>query len=268
MSEELFELELVGGAIAERYREMRPEVQAMPWGTLADALGAYTPASLEAARRLWTAAAFQEHRTGAACAATLLSLVQARAPLDLIAVATRFPLDEMVHVELCARVAAELGGATPLSYEPDEMLGRFGAHDEPLMRAAHQVVAFFCVGEALSIPLLHGTWKAAAHPLTRAVLERIVRDEADHGQFGWAFLDWAMPHLSAADLAALGQTADLAIAGVRANWATLRARPPAPEAHSADLGWMQTEAYLALAQRSLARQVVAPLRARGIACTD
>ena len=32
----------------------------------------------------WTGAAFQEHRTGAACAETLRCLIEARAPLDLV----------------------------------------------------------------------------------------------------------------------------------------------------------------------------------------
>ena len=34
LSTELFELELLGGAMERRYRKARPEVEAMPWGTL------------------------------------------------------------------------------------------------------------------------------------------------------------------------------------------------------------------------------------------
>jgi hypothetical protein len=261
--EELFELELVGGAIERRYRTMRPEVEAMPWGTLRTE--GVRAELVDAARKSWTGAAFQEHRTGAACAATLQSLIEARAPLDLIAVASRFPLDEMVHVELCSRLAMEFGGAVELVYEPDKMVAAIGKGEEPLMRAAHQVVAFFCVGEALSIPLLHGTWKACTAPLTRAVLKRIVQDEAEHGTFGWAFLDWVQPHLSADDRDRLRATAELAILGVKHNWAAIRARPPASEDQAHDLGWMQTDAYLALAGQSLQTHVIEPLAARGIA---
>ncbi len=262
MTEELFELELVGGSIEQRYRKMRPEVEAMPWGTLAP--GASPPHARAAPPTAWTSAAFQEHRTGAACAATLRSLIEARAPLDLVALAARFPLDEMVHVELCSRVAMELGGGVSLVYRPDELVADVGAMDPPLARAAHQVVCFFCVGEALSIPLLQGTWRASTHPLTRAVLKRIVLDEADHGTFGWACLDWLLPHLEPGDLQALSHTAARAIAGVEANWAAIRARPAAADDHAGDLGWMQTDAYLRLAQRSLRRVVIEPLRARGI----
>jgi hypothetical protein len=262
VTEELFELELVGGAIERRYRAMRPEVEAMPWGTIRP--DDHPPELVEAARVAWTGAAFQEHRTGAACAATLQSLIEARAPLDLIAVATHFPLDEMVHVELCSRLAMEFGGAVQYVYRPDEMVAKIGAGEEPLLRASHQVVAFFCVGEALSIPLLHGTWKACTHPLTRAILKRIVQDEAEHGTFGWTYLDWALQHLSDADREALAHTAALAIEGVKLNWAAIRARPEADERQSHDLGWMQTDNYLALAETSLRTHVVEPLRARHI----
>lgn len=263
---ELFELELVGGAIERRYREMRPEVQAMPWGGLSEAVaaGGIDDAAIVAARRAWTNAAFQEFRTGAACAATLRAMIEARAPLDLIGLASRFPLDEVVHVELCARLAGELGGAVELAYDPEALIGDVGAGAEPLLRASHLVVAFFCVGEALSIPLLHGTWKAAKLPLVQAVLRRIVMDEADHGTFGWAWMDWANPHLTDDDRAALGATADHFIAGVRETWDRLRSQQRAPVDQAHALGWLGTDDYLALAARSLERQVVAPLRARGV----
>lgn len=263
---DVFELELVGGRVEQSYRSMRPEVEAMPWGTLDPAQ--YPPDLLAAAQHSWTGAAFQEFRTGAACAATLRSLIEARAPIDLIALASRFPLDEMVHVELCSRIAMELGGAPPLHYDPEGMVAGFGEGEEPLLKAAHQVVAFFCVGEALSIPLLHGTWKACSHPLTRAVLKRIVQDEADHGTFGWAFLDWALPHLEEPEREALAHTADRAIAGVLQNWAAIRERPTADADLVHDLGWMQTDAYLELAERSLRRFVLEPLWERGIPVTD
>ena len=262
MSVERFELELLGGGWETRYRRMRPEVEAMPWGTL-DPREHPEPLVL-AARKSWTGAAFQEHRTGAACAETLRCLVECRAPLDLVAVASRFPLDEMVHVELCARMAMELGGGTEILHDPSEMVLRANPDLPPLLRAAELVVFNFCVGEALSIPMLHGTWRAAVHPLPRAILGRIVRDEAAHGIFGWAFLDWAEDRLGAAERAHLAATADLAIGGIHSLWADIESRPRGEDSTVHALGWMQTEAYLALARRSMRTKVLEPLRARGI----
>lgn len=178
-----FELELYGRSIERRYRKMRPEVETMPWESF-DAEGIGAAARL-AAQTAWTHAAFQEFRTGAACSIALTALIEAQAPLDLIALASRFPLDEVVHVELCARMAALLGGATPIRYVPDQLIHKPPEDWSPTGRAAHIVVRLFCVGEAVSIPLLRHIWHAATHPLPKAILARIVRDEAAHGTFGF-----------------------------------------------------------------------------------
>jgi hypothetical protein len=262
---EVFELEMLGGAFERRYRRMRPEVAEMPWGTLDPSR--YPPEVILAARRAWTGAAFQEHRTGVACTATLRALIEVRAPLDLIALASRFPLDEMVHVELCARMAMELGGGTEIIHEPDGLVVDADPRFPPLVRAAELVTRFFCVGEALSIPMLRGTWHAAAHPLAKAVLGRIVKDEAAHGTFGFTFLDWALPHIEddAAAMEHLARQADRAIDAVTRQWDDLRTRPKAPSLEANPLGWMQTDEYLDLAQRSLESKVREPLLERGYA---
>jgi hypothetical protein len=259
---ELFELELLGGATERRYRRMRPEVEGMPWGTLD--LSGVDQGALITARQAWTGAAYQEHRTGVACALTLRALIEARAPLDLIALASRFPLDEMVHVELCARMAMELGGGTEIIHDPKAMVLDLDPDARPLMQAAEGAVRFFCVGEAISIPLLRATWHVARHPLPRAVMGRIVKDEAAHGTFGFTFLDWALPQLSADDRVRLGASADLAIDFLKIQWEETRKNRRQPTHDGDILGWMRTDDYLALAERSLRRLVIAPLLARGI----
>jgi hypothetical protein len=259
---ERFELELLGGVFERRYRKQRPEVDAMPWGTLRPER--LDEQQLLAARKAWTAAAFQEHRTAVACCATLRALVEARAPLDLVALASRFPLDELVHVELCARMAMELGGGTEILYDPLAVVTEASPEHSPLLRASELIVRFFCVGEALSIPLLRGTWRAARHPLPRAVLGCIVRDEAAHGTFGFTFLDWALPQLSEDERALLGPAADQAIAAARKLWADIRSRPQRVVVDGDALAFMETDAYLALAARAMDEKVLRPLRARGL----
>jgi hypothetical protein len=255
---------MLGEGIEKRYRKIRPEVEAMPWGTLD--VRAIPEKALVLARKQWTGAAFQEHRTGIACAATLRALLECRAPIDLIAMAARFPIDELVHVELCARMAMELGGGTEIVHDPDEMIVDAPEDLHPLLRASELVVRFFCVGEALSIPLLRGTWHAARHPLPRAVLGRIVKDEAAHGTFGFTFLDWATGSLSDEDRAYLGKQADRTIRAVHKQWDNIKKTRTGiyDEAVGDALAWMQSDAYLALAARALEEKVRRPLLARGI----
>jgi hypothetical protein len=258
----LFELELLGGAWERRYRSARPEVEAMPWETLDPR--DYGDDVLAAARTAWTSAAFQEHRTAAACASTLRALVEACAPLDLIAAFSRFPLDEIVHVELCARVAMALGGGSELRYADSALCADGDPGLPPLLRAAELVARNFCVGEALSIPLLHGAWMRATHPLTHAVLGRIVRDEAAHGVVGWSFLDWALPQLDGDGVAFVRHTAEAAIGEIRRLWENLARGPRSPVSDGHALGWLGSDSYLAIAGRSLRTRVVDPFAARGI----
>ena len=125
------------------------------------------------------------------------------------------------------------------------------------------MVRNFCVGEALSIPVLRGSWHAARHPLVRAVLGRIVKDEAAHGQLGWLFLDWAEPSLNEQARAHLSRVARETIQATEERWKLIAPRPESsPDTHA--LGWMESASYLELAHRSLLTHVLAPLRARGI----
>ena len=257
---ELFELAILGGSIERRYRAMRPDVEAMPWGTLDPRL--YTKPLVDAARRSWTLAAYQEHRTGAACAASLEALIKARAPVDLIAVATRFPLDELAHVEMCARLAMELGGGATLYHDPG-LVTHPDAALPPLLYAAELVVRVFCVGEAISIPLLRGTARASTHPLVRQVMNRIVKDEAAHGRFGWLFLDWAEALFSEEEKRFLGDVAKDEIGKLERAWDAMQPQPEcADDVHA--LGWMESQAYLDLARKTIETDVKAPLTARGI----
>lgn len=256
-----FELHLSGGGVEALYRRMRPEVERMPWGSLRPS--EHHPKVIAAARRTWTLAAFQEHRTGAACAETLGALIAARAPLDLVAIATRFPLDEMVHVELCARLAAELGGAVRVEHDPDALVRRPDPRLSPTMRAAELVVRNFCVGEAVSIPILRASWKAAEEPLVHAVLGRIVKDEAAHGRFGWRYLDWVLDSLGADERRHLSEAAADEVRLLEQNWAR-NLKADSTRALPGSLGWMEPATYLAVAQQALADAVHAPLRERGL----
>jgi hypothetical protein len=192
----------------------------------------------------------------------LEAMLLARAPLDLIGMAGGYVADEMHHVELCARVAMELGGAPPV---PTDFagLGAAASPGTPLRRAAELMVRLCCVGEAFSVPMLAGTMAASTHPLTREVLAAILRDEAHHGQLGWLFLDWVTPHLddeARAHLAAVAMSALVAFAPL---WRSVTAEARDDGAVRA-LGWMPAATYVATARQAVTDDVLAPLARRGI----
>jgi hypothetical protein len=114
--------------------------------------------------------------------------------------------------------------------------------------------------------VLRGTWHAARHPLPRAVPRRIVPDEAAHGAFGFAFLDWALPRLAPPEIARLGAAADLAIGALQRLWRRLpKSRNAAYTESVGDaLARMRSDAHPALAACSIEECVREPLLVRGI----
>jgi hypothetical protein len=250
----LFELEAVGGPWGKRLARRRAGLHALPWS---EAAGDASPEALAAGRWVWTQSAFSEYASAAAFAEIASSLLAAGAPIDLVAAAGDFVVDEVIHAELSARVAMSLGGAVRLEVD----LGRLVRPPDspvPLVRAAELLVRTSCVGEVLTLPILKTARARAGSPLIEAVITRIARDESSHAQLGPWFLDWAGDRLSVADRAYLGRVAG---AAVRAFVPIFSDRCAAP---SATLGVLDCDSYDVAFADAVRRRVVAPLRDRGI----
>ena len=269
MATALFEPELASASATRAARNALGDwTRAYPWESLR--AEDYPPELIEAARLGWTENAFNEWCTAAAMGQLVSVLAAAGAPLDLLALASGFAAEEVVHVELCVRVADQLGGGVAIAYDPDQLQFPLGAELTPLQRANEVVVRLCCVGEEFSLPMLAGSMRAAAHPVTRGVLERIVRGEALHGRLGWLYLDWVAPTLSADERARLGACARDAVDHLRPVWERLRTRPtrplsPAERAAHHAMGWMDLDAYVALADRTIEEDVFGRLRRYQIA---
>jgi hypothetical protein len=258
----------------ERFRPiLSPEPPAgYPWDALDPAR--YPAALVRAARASWTENAFNEYCTFIAMGQLLAALGEAQAPLDLWRMASRFPEEEILHVELCARVADALGGVSARAFDPDAIALRLDPSLTPKQRAAEIVVRLCCVGEAYSLPMLAGAKKTAASPLTRAVLTTIVADEALHGRLGFLFLEWIAPDLGPAERDRLGRAASETLATYAPLWQRLTSRVENGMTsegyrleHVHELGWMESTAYRALALETIERAIRAPLARFGIRVT-
>ena len=179
-----FELDWAGGAAEARLRRRRPGVDDLPWRELA-----LEPEVVDAARAAWTEGAFSEYASAAAFAALAAALLEAGAPIDLTAMAADFVVDELVHVELNARLAAAAGGAAPHLVDLEKLAPKIDA--PPLARALELAVRICLVGESLSVPVLATAARRATDPLARAVLARIAHDEGPHARLGALVLAWA-----------------------------------------------------------------------------
>ncbi len=246
-----FELAMIGGPWGRRMAPRRAWIDDLPWGE-------ELPRDAEGARLVWTRTAFSEYASAAAFAEIAAALLACGAPIDLVAAAGDFVVDEIVHTEAAARVAGALGGAVALEVDLERLVRPPVAAD-PLVRAAELVVRTSCVGEALTVPILKLSRRLAGSALIDAVLQVVVGDESSHAQIGWWFLDWAEPRLDGDARSHLGRVAGAAI---RAFGPLLGAS--CEGSGGSGLGALGCDRYdPALAEAALVR-VARPLAARAI----
>jgi hypothetical protein len=213
VSESQLALEWLGGATERRLRRARPGFDDLPWDAVFEDRSPDDRERLET-RAVWTNGVFTEYASAAAFSAMNIAFLECRAPVDLCAAAADFALDELVHVTLSSRLVMALGGATPYLAPPE--VAPAASTVRPLLRAAELAIKVSCVGEALSLPSLAASHRGAAHPLVRAVLDRLRHDEGPHAAIGYWFLDWAP--LTDGDREHLGEVAREAIAVYEPLW--------------------------------------------------
>jgi hypothetical protein len=246
-----FTLEAMGGLWSKRLDKRRAATNDFDWSEIAREA---TPELAIAAREVWTRSAFSEYASGAAFAQIATHMLAARAPIDLIAAAGDFVADEMFHAELASKVAMSLGGALPLEVNFEKLV-RPPEGDRALLRAAELVVRSCCVGESLTVPILKQSRRAAGSRTIEAVISRILRDEAQHSELGWWFLDWA--DLTDADRAYL---ATIAGSTIRSFSVLFERECTANEG----LGALPCARFDGAFLDAVSHDVVAPLAKRGI----
>jgi hypothetical protein len=266
---EPFDLEWLGGVAEHHFRKVRPGVDEMPWGTLDPSR--YPLELVDRARVSWTEAAYNEYCTAAAFAELLGALLAAKAPVDLIGMASDFVADEILHVELTSRIAMELGGGAPYVIDFENLHRRPYPGSSPLQRANELVVHVCCVAEAFSLPMLASALGSATHPLTRAVLERIVKDEAPHGRLGSLYLEWVSDRLDDGERERLAGVVVETLESLAPLWQRLTSRVENGRTsegflleHIRELGWTESSLYRERARAAVEQDVLAPLARFGI----
>jgi hypothetical protein len=246
-----FTLEAIGGLWAKRLDKRRTGLDEIDWDEIRREA---SPELVDTARQMWTRSAFSEYASGAAFAEIAAHLLAAKAPIDLVAAAGDFVGDEMFHAELASRVAMALGGAVPLDVNFEKLV-RPPEGGSALRRAAELIVRSCCVGESLTVPMLKQSRRAAGSRTIEAIISRILRDEAQHAELGWWFLDWA--ELTEDDCTHLAGVAG----GTIKSFAVLFERECA---RSEGLGTLPCTQFDGTFLDAVARNVVEPLAARGI----
>ncbi len=150
-----------------------------------------TPVVTDAVQREWTRRIEAEYRSSAHAQHLTLWLIQLGAPRELIQDGLRIVQDELDHAELSAEVALQAGaqGAPALVQENLLLKAPPGTLAERTLFATLEV---FCLGETVAVPLFTELRRACTVPVARRALDRILKDEVRHRQFGWDLLDYLL----------------------------------------------------------------------------
>jgi hypothetical protein len=141
-------------------------------------------------RQEWARRVEAEYRSAAITQHLTLWLIQMAASPDLIHEGLRIVADELAHAELshAAFVAAGGHAIAPIARESLALPMRPG---EPLEAAVTRYgVEVFCLGETVAVPLFKVLREACTVPAAREALDRVLRDEVRHRDFGWTLLEY------------------------------------------------------------------------------
>ena len=145
------------------------------------------PAS-DVVRREWERRVVAEYRSASITHHLVLWLIQIAASPDLILDGLRIVKDELAHADLSHRTLVAAGGQMTAPI-PRDTLGLRRDEREPLELSATRVcVETFCLGETVAVPLFKVLRENCDVPVARRALDRILRDEVRHRDFGWALL--------------------------------------------------------------------------------
>jgi hypothetical protein len=152
------------------------------------------PARAPASARVrdeWRARIAAEYGSAAITQHLVLWLIQIGASPDVIDAGLRIVEDELVHSRMSHQVYADAGGSEPPMIDRGTL--ELARRDVPLEHDVLRVVVrVFCLGETVAVPLFSHMRAACTVPSARAALDRILRDEVRHRDFGWMALDWLL----------------------------------------------------------------------------
>lgn len=142
-------------------------------------------------REEWRARIAAEYTSAAITQHLVLWLIQAGAPPDLIDAGLVIVGDELVHSRMSHEVYVAAGGTSPPAIDQAQ-LGLQRANDRLELDILRIAVRVFCLGETVAVPLFSHLREPCTQPAARDALDRILRDEVRHRDFGWDLLDWLL----------------------------------------------------------------------------
>jgi hypothetical protein len=121
------------------------------------------------------------------------------APLDLVALATRVPSDEIRHADYALRAAAAFSGA-PVSVPFNRtFFEKYWSRTMEIGDVDLMVLEVSAISETIASALLAACKDGARDPMARGVYGALLADEVHHARLGWYYLAWRAPQWTRAE---------------------------------------------------------------------
>lgn len=149
-------------------------------------------ATLDLVRQEWRRRVEAEYRSSVITQTLTLWMTQAAVSPDLIAEGLRIAQDEMDHASLSMEVFLAAGGTEAPRLDRNTLMfsRTSGASlEDDILRIG---LDSFCLGETVAVPLFRALREGCTEPVARGALDRILKDEVRHRDFGWALLEWML----------------------------------------------------------------------------
>lgn len=150
------------------------------------------PADLEAIQSEWRRRTEAEYSSAVLTHHLTLWLMQLVAPFELTRLGLAIVDDELVHSELSHQVYVAAAGQQVVDLKAKRLGLADVARPQILDGVVRAGVESFCLGETVAVRLFGKLRAPCVQPQARAALDRILRDEVRHKEFGWTLLEWLL----------------------------------------------------------------------------
>jgi len=149
------------------------------------------PAS-QAVRREWGRRIEAEYRSAAIAHHLTLWLIQMAASPDLIDAGLRIVKDELIHAEMSHATFVAAGGTAILPIPRETLRAQHNPEAPIELNVLRVCLDMFCLGETVAVPLFKVLREECVAPEARKALDRVLRDEVRHRDFGWTLLEYLL----------------------------------------------------------------------------
>ncbi|CAN5716515.1 hypothetical protein BH09PSE5_BH09PSE5_24000 [soil metagenome] len=162
----------------------------------------YSEEQRQAARMYWSRRAWGEYGAISESPALQIRFLHDRCPPDMALFFSIRSQEESRHAEVCYRMAEALGGYydQPAAVAFQGSVASHGIRKvalDPAISLEGTIAALVCAAEEIAFDVFLHLQDVTTNSVAKQVVKGILRDEARHCAFGWAFLEQRMPQMSA-----------------------------------------------------------------------